>query len=152
MLKIRIPLLREKSLKPYKINYPSIPSGSVFLFETDSEIEYEVRFARKKDNLLYVSVAFGVLNEEFEGEEYAMTNKGEAFRVMTTIVEIFRYYKNIHPNVHTYEFVGEPRADEDAEFPTKRLKLYQRYLPQIFDKSWKIDVVGNKVIISKNAF
>lgn len=140
------------ALTPYEIIYPSIPSGNVFLFTTDSDLEYEVRFARKKDNLLYVSIAFGVLNEEFEGEEYAITNKGEAFRVMTTIVVIFNYYKGLHPNVNTYEFVGEPRADEDAEFPTKRLKLYQRYLPQIFDNKWDIEVKGNKVIISKNAY
>ncbi len=140
------------ALTPYEIIYPSIPSGNVFLFTTDSDLEYEVRFARKKDNLLYVSIAFGVLNEEFEGEEYAMTNRGEAFRVMTTIVVIFKHYKSLHPNINTYEFVGEPRADEDAEFPTKRLKLYQRYLPQIFDDSWKIEVKGNKVIISKNAY
>jgi hypothetical protein len=138
------------ALQPYEITYPSIPSGNVFLFTTDSDLEYEVRFARKKDNLLYVSIAFGVLNEEFEGEEYAMTNKGEAFRVMNTIVVIFNHYKELHPNINTYEFVGEPRADEDAEFPTKRLKLYQRYLPQIFDDSWNIEVKGNKVIISKN--
>ncbi len=140
------------AIKPYEIIYPSIPSGNVFLFTTDSGLEYEVRFARKKDNLLYVSIAFGVLNEEFEGEEYAMTNRGEVFSVMTTIVVIFKYYKELHPNINTYEFVGEPRADENAEFPTKRLKLYQRYLPQIFDDSWNIEVKGNKVIISKNAY
>ena len=113
-------------------------------------MEYEVRFARKKDNLLYTTIAFGVLNEEYEGEEYSLTNKGEAYRVMATIVEIFKHYLTQHPNVHTYEFVGEPRANEKAEFPTKRLNLYRRYLPQIFDQFWIIKVVGNKVIISKS--
>jgi len=136
-------------IQPYEINYPTIPSGSVFLFTTDSEIDYEVRFAKKKQNLLHCTIAFGVLNEEFDGEEYAMTNKGEAFRVMTTIVEICNYYMEHHPFVNTYDFVGEPTADEDADFPTKRLRLYQRYLPRIFDDSWNIQVKGNKVLISK---
>ncbi len=137
------------SLPIYDIKFPAISSGTVFNFKTDSELEYEVRFARKKDNLLHTTIAFGVLNEEYDGEEYSLTNKGEAYRVMATIVSIFKYYLTQHPNVHTYEFVGEPRADENAEFPTKRLNLYRRYLPQIFDSSWQIKVVGNKVIISK---
>jgi len=106
------------ALTPYEIIYPSIPSGNVFLFTTDSGLEYEVRFARKKDNLLYVSIAFGVLNEEFEGEEYAMTNRVDAFSVMSTIVVIFRLYRELHPNINTYEFVGDARADEDSYFPT----------------------------------
>lgn len=139
------------ALPPFEIEYPSIPSGNVFLFTTDSGLDYEVRFARKKDNLLHVSIAFGVTNEEFEGEEYSLTNKGEAYRVMTTIVKIFNHYKELHPNINTYEFVGEPRADEDSEFPTKRLMLYQRYLPQIFDDNWTIEVKGNKAVISKNS-
>jgi hypothetical protein len=138
------------SVQHYPIKFPVISSGTVFNFETDSGLEYEVRFARKKDNLLHTTIAFGVLNDEYDGEEYSLTNKGEAYRVMATIVEIFNYYIEQHPNVHTYEFVGEPRADENAEFPTKRLNLYGRYLPKIFDKSWKIEVTGNKVIISKN--
>jgi hypothetical protein len=137
------------SLTHYPIKYPAISSGTVFNFETDSGLDYEVRFARKKDNLLHTTIAFGVLNDEYEGEEYSLTNKGETYRVMATIVEIFKYYIDQHPNVHTYEFVGEPRADENSEFPTKRLNLYGRYLPKIFDKSWKIEVTGNKVIISK---
>ncbi len=31
---------------------------------------------------------FGVVNDEFEGEEYVATNKGEVYQVMNTIVEI----------------------------------------------------------------
>lgn len=137
------------SFNPFNIEFPAIASGSKFLFTTDSGINYEVRFARKKINMLHITIAFGVLNEEFEGEEYAMTNRGEAFRVMHSLVEICKYYKGQHPNVNTYEFVGEPTADEDADFPTKRLRLYQRYLPTIFNESWKIEVLGNKVVISK---
>ena len=37
---------------PYEIEFPVIKSGSTYKFKTHSEIEYEVRFARKKNNLL----------------------------------------------------------------------------------------------------
>ena len=136
-------------LKPFKINYPLIKTGGVYTFITNSGIDYEVRFARKKNNLLHATIAFGVINDEFDGEEYVMTNKHEAYKVMSTIVKIFINYKQEHPNINTFEFVGEPTADENAEFPKKRLTLYQRYLPEIFDKSWKQTVKGNRVIISK---
>ena len=127
------------------------PSGleAYIKFLTDSEIEYEVRFARKKNNLLHASIAFGVLNDEFEGEEYALTNRGEVYRVMSTIVLIVKAYMKEHPNVKIYEFVGEPTADEDAEFPRKRLNLYNRYLRDMFDESWKFDLQGNRMVISK---
>tara|TARA_B100000963_G_scaffold358957_1_gene384916 strand:- start:23 stop:439 length:417 start_codon:yes stop_codon:yes gene_type:complete len=136
-------------LKPFKINYPLIKTGGIYTFVSDYGINYEVRFARKKNNLLHATIAFGVLNEEFDGEEYVMTNKFEAYRVMSTIVIVFLNYIEQHPNVNTFEFVGEPTADEYAEFPKKRLTLYQRYLPKIFDKTWKKSVQGNRVIISK---
>lgn len=134
---------------PYEIEFPVIKSGSTYKFETQSKIEYEVRFARKKNNLLHTSIAFGVLNDEFEGEEYALTNKGEAYRVMTTIVVIVKTYMEQHPNVKIYEFVGEPTATEQDEFPAKRLNLYNRYLPQMFNQKWALNLHGNKMVISK---
>ena len=134
---------------PYEIEFPVIKSGSTYKFKTQSEIEYEVRFARKKNNLLHTSIAFGVLNDEFEGEEYSLTNKGEAYRVMTTIVVIVKAYMEHHPNVKVYEFVGEPTANEHDEFPAKRLNLYNRYLGQMFDQNWEFNLQGNKMVISK---
>lgn len=132
---------------PYTYIPPIIKSGSIYLFTTESGVDYEVRFARKKDYLLHATIVFGVLNEEFEGEEYSLTNRGEVYRVMATIVEIVRAYMKEHPNVRIYEFVGEPRADEDTEFPRKRLNLYGRYLPKIFDRKWRFELHGNKMMI-----
>ncbi len=134
---------------PYKIIYPNIVSGSLFLFTTDSGVEYEVRFARKKNNILHASIVFGVLNEEYDGEEYALTNKGEVFKVMNTIAEICRYYIKEHPNINSYEFVGEPTPNEDENKTTKRLRLYERYLPSIYGTDWIFNIKGNKALITK---
>ena len=136
-------------IEPFKIIPPAIVSGSIYLFTTDSALEYEVRFARKKDNLLHATVAFGVLNDEFGGEEYSVTNRGEVYRVMATIVSIVRTYMAEHPNLRLVEFTGEPTEDESANSTTKRLSLYNRYLKDIFDSNWKFRQVGNRMIADK---
>ena len=134
---------------PFKIIPPAISSGQVYLFTTDSGLEYEVRFARKKENILHATVAFGVLNEEFNGEEYAVTNRGEVYRVMATLVKIVKIYLEQHPNLHTVEFTGEPKEEENAQMPTQRLMLYNRYLKTIFGDNWAFQLVGNKMIVKR---
>lgn len=132
----------------YEIIKPNIPTGQVYHFSTDYGVEYEVRFARKKENILHAVIAFGVLNEEYEGEEYALTNKGDVWKVMRTIITIIDMYGEKHPNTQVYEFTGVLKEGEDNEM-SQRTKLYLRYLPQIFDKSWLITIEGNKIVVSK---
>ena len=43
----------------------------------------------------------------------------------------------------------KPTKDENTEFPQKRLNLYQRYLPLLFDSNWTKEVKGNRIIITK---
>lgn len=136
-------------IQAYKVIPPAISSGSVYLFTTDSGLEYEVRFARKKDNLLHATVAFGVLNDEFNGEEYAVTNRGEVYRVMATIVQIVKNYMAEHPNLRLVEFTGEPKSDENSSMTTQRLSLYNRYLKHIFNSDWVYKQSGNKMIVER---
>lgn len=132
----------------YEIIKPNIPTGQVYHFVTDFGVEYEVRFARKKENILHAVIAFGVLNEEYEGEEYALTNKGDVWKVMRTIITIIGIYGEKHPNTQVYEFTGVLKEGEGNEM-SQRTKLYLRYLPVIFDKSWLITIEGNKIVVSK---
>ncbi len=135
---------------PYTIVPPRIPSGSVYFFTTDSGMEYEVRFARKESDLLSATIAFGVLNEEFEGEEYSATNKGEVFRVMATIVKIVETYVQEHPNIRVLEFSGEPSGKEKERTPNTRLRLYARYADRILNKEeWIVRTTGDKMIITR---
>ncbi len=108
-----------------------------------------MRFARKKDNILHATVAFGVLNEEFNGEEYSVTNRGEVFKVMATLVAIVKTYLKEHPNLHTVEFTGEPKEDENSEMPTQRLLLYKRYLKTIFGENWNFQLQGNRMVVKR---
>lgn len=136
-------------MEPFKINFPEIVTGQVYTFTTDYGIDYEVRFARKTADIFYTIVAFGVLNEEYEGEEYVITNKGDALRVMTTITVIIRTYLVNHPSNQVFEFTGILKEGEQ-EKESQRTKLYLRYLPQIFKNTiWRIAVSGNQIICTK---
>ncbi len=141
--------MSDGSVPTYDIVYPKIRSGNEYFFTTDSGVDYEVRFGRKQQDILSATIVFGVLNDEFDGEEYAVTNRGEVFRVMSTIVKVVNIYKEEHPNIHSYEFTGEPTSGEEENEPTIRLKMYIRYLSRIFDPSWHIHADGNKVVVSK---
>ena len=137
-------------VQPYDIIPPAIKSGAVYLFVTDSGLEYEVRFARKKDNLLSACVAFGVCNDEFEGEEYVATNKGEVYRVMTTVMEIVRMFVREHENINSFEFYGEPTSKESDVHARKRLMLYSRYLEKSgLSDGWKVCIDGNKMLVTR---
>lgn len=112
-------------------------------------MHYEVRFGRKQNNILNTSIVFGVINDEFEGEEYSMTNKFEVYKVMATIVEIVKKYIELHPKISCYEFTGEPTNKELDNEGKVRLALYNRYLPMVFDENWKIEQRKNKTVVSK---
>ena len=135
-------------MKIFPIHLPSIPSGQVYGFTTDNGIEYEVRFARKKDNILHVIIAFGVLNEEFEDDEYALTNMGDIFQVMSTIVSIIKIYFSEHQYIRIFEFTGVNKTDGETG-TSQRSLLYMRYLPRIFNSDWKVQKEGNKFLVSK---
>ena len=142
--------MNEGNVEEYKIIAPAISTAGVYYFNTDSDINYEVRFGRRQDNILHATIVFGVTNDEFEGEEYTVTNKGELYRVMTTIVHVVKMFMAEHPKMVTYEFTGLAKDTEPEDKLTSRINLYKRYLPRIFDKEWKFDYSrGNTIIVTR---
>ena len=143
----------------FPIEFPPIKSAGVYYFNTSSGLRYEVRFGRRQDNILHSTIVFGVINDEFEGEEYVTTNRGEVYRVMNTIVMIVRDFMDQHQKENIYEFHAIDRDDEDERAPeveqknkikgNSRLKLYKRYLPKIFEKGWAFNFDGNNAVVSK---
>lgn len=144
----------------FPIEFPPIKSAGVYYFNTSSGLRYEVRFGRRQDNILHSTIVFGVINEEFEGEEYVTTNRGEVYRVMNTIVKIVKDFMEQHSKVNIYEFHAIDRDDEDLHIVdtdvqknkikgNARLKLYKRYLPKIFNTDWNFNFDGNNAIVTK---
>jgi hypothetical protein len=138
---------------PYKnilnIEFPNIPSAGVYYFNTHSGLRYEVRFGRLQDNILHANIVFGVVNDEFEGEEYVTTNRGEVYQVMNTIVEIVKNYMKEHPKVNVYEFNAVGREGEDESAENARMVLYKRFLPKIFEQGWKFKIDGNFALVTR---
>jgi len=138
--------------KVFKYTPPQIDSAGVYYFTTDAGIDYEVRFGRKKTDILAVNIVFGVLNEEYDGEEYIMTNAGEFYSIMMTITDIVQDFHAKNPNVHCFEFAGEPRQENQPRptKPTKRTRVFLKWAHRIFSKdAWMINLIGNKVFIER---
>jgi hypothetical protein len=137
------------AIREYEIIPPAISTAGVYLFTTNSGVHYEVRFGRRQDNILHAIIVFGVTNDEFEGEEYTLTNRGEVYRVMNTIVRIVKLFMKEHPKVTCYEFTGLAREGEDEDKTTVRINLYKRYLPKIFDRNWNYFIKGNTILVCR---
>ena len=136
---------------PFEIISPAIPSAGIYFFTSGSGIKYEVRFGRRKDNILHATIVFGVNNDEYEGEEYVETNKGEVYRVMSTIVKIILLFIAEHPKVMTYEFTGTARKSESNEGENTRINLYKRYLPILFPEKegWEFSFKDSTAIVTR---
>ncbi len=142
--------MNDHSVEIYDIIRPAISTAGVYYFTTDSGINYEVRFGRRQDNILHATIVFGVTNDEFDGEEYSLTNRGETYRVMNTIVAVVKMFMQQHPKMVTYEFTGLAKDDEPEDKLTSRINLYKRYLPLIFENDWKFDYSrGNTIVINR---
>ena len=139
--------------KIYSIEAPSIASAGIYFFTTDEGIRYEVRFGRKQADILSSTIVFGVLNDEFEGEEYVLVNRGEFYSVMNTIEAIIQDFFLKNPSIHAFEFAGKPlNPSTSPDRLTKRTRVYLRYAKKIFPaQSWNISLNGNKVTIVKKA-
>ena len=145
------PLLVESyttAVQAYPIEVPEIASGSTYYFNTESGLRYEVLFAKKRENYLENIINFSVLNEEFE-DEYSETNRGEVYRVISTVIEIIRIYHEHHAYSISYEFSGEfKEGNEQREYSIRTL-LYYRKAKQILHPLWHPYLENNKVIISR---
>lgn len=132
----------------YSIEAPAIKSGNTYFFNTDSGMRYEVRFGRKKENALCATLVFGVINCD-DSDEYGLTNRGEVWQVMNTIVEIGRVFMSEHPAICYYEIYALEKEDEDENETSSRMHLYTRFIPRLFNENWKLFVLNNKAIVVK---
>lgn len=125
----------------YKIERPAIPTGELYFFTTDSGLRYEVRFGRIKNSLSRV-INFNVIDDEFEDDEYAETNRGEIYRIVSTVIDIFIIYKDLHSKISSYVFSGEFKDEENDEGASIRTRFFirsvSRALPGI-----KVEIINN---------
>ena len=61
---------------------------------------------------------------------------------------VLNYIKE-HPKVNFYEFNAVGREGEDDKKENARMLLYKRYLPKIFDTTWRFKIKGNFAEVTK---
>lgn len=148
------PLVRQDYTPPtgiYKIKKPAIISGGTYFFETDSRLSYEVTFGKKKNNYLGNILNFSVISEEYE-DEYSETNRGEVYKIISTMVEIVKIYHEAHPYSMSYEFSGEYKEGESRDSASIRTRLYLRAAKRVMDlRYWELSLSSNKVILQRKA-
>ncbi len=134
----------------FPITPPAIESGYVYNFTTSSGLLYEVRFAPKKDKILEMIVNFTVLSDEFE-HDYPVTNRGELYGVIASVIEIIKMFHRHHNFTISYEFSGEFKENENKEndITSIRSRLYLRYAGKVLNNNWAPELLGNKVILRK---
>jgi len=136
------------SVAPYPVEVPAIPSGEAYYFSSGSGLRYQVLFARKKSSYRANIINFSVLDDAFENE-YSETNRGELFRIIATLVEIIRIYHEHHSLSTSYEFSGEFKQGKEPRGASIRSRLYHRVARELLAPGWKLEMEGNKVLISR---
>ena len=105
---------------PYNLK-SNISANAIYTFTTESSIAYRVTL-----NKINNSVEIDFLVESGE-ELYPETNKGELFKVMSTIVKITLDYINDNPDIEYIRY--DPKAkDVSNSSKNQRDALYRKYI------------------------
>ena len=122
----------DASAKPYKWKWMDPRYDTYSIFTTDSGLEYQVMTSLDGYNEFNdgetLSVEYGVEVVTKKGNksiDYKLvTNRGEMFRVMATVVDIVQEFMKKNPEVEYIEFEGSKNKDGDQ----RRNKLYMQYI------------------------
>lgn len=145
----------EANLKPYKWEETNDMGATILVkFVTDKGTKYEVSITATEftDNQL---VTHPVLNIEFAVEDEndsekipssdIVTNKGELYKVMATVVDIVKYYlKLTKGRFKSISYTPSKKSNEEG-FGTKRDQLYRAFITKSFPEA-KIQKAGGDIL------
>ena len=122
----------DASAKPYKWKWTNPNYRTYSTFKTDSGLQYEVNTDivdnTDWDGGVELTIEYGVDTKASSGatttDYKVVTNRGEMFRVMATIVDIVKTLLKKRPDVEFLEFQGSKNKDGDQ----RRNKLYMAYI------------------------
>jgi len=101
----------EVSFSRDEVNYFKV---SVTFCVTNDEYENDQYVVTNHGDVNYfkVSVTFCVTNDEYENDQYVVTNHGDVYRVLNTICLIILDFYNRYPTIEEFVFSGEMRPFE----------------------------------------
>ena len=137
----------DASAKPYKWRRLDRRSDTYYIFTTDSGLEYQVmtEFGSGEDrNTLLIEYGVEVITKQGnKSVDYELvTNRGEMFRIMSTIVDIVQEFMKKNPGIEYIEFEGSKNKAGDQ----RRNKLYMQYVKKHL-KPKSIEDDGNSIIV-----
>ena len=95
---------------------------------TLNEMEPEEWDLPDEENGPSLAVQFGVTDEEGNLSTKTMTNKGEIYRVLSTIADIVKSDLESHKYIKTIEFVPSQRLGKDTDNSNARSRVYLQYI------------------------
>jgi hypothetical protein len=155
----------EATLKPYEWEEYTCKEGYYNIgFMTDYGLEYDVDLELKiytpensTSNIQAIEIGFAVTAEDEDGYSYSTTdavvNKGEMYRVMSTIIDILKVYiKKLKAEAIIYS----PSKKQGEEFGSQRDNLYKAFISKAFpgvkfeQKGDIVAVILPKTTLSEN--
>jgi hypothetical protein len=138
----------DASAKPYKHKLQQKNDFREYHeFETDLGTPYEVTFdfdedMTKKEEWTVVDISFGTI-EDGNLNNVVVTNRGEMFRVMATIVDMTKKVLKKNKNIKSLSFTGSKnRGDNDK----RRNNFYMAYIKKHL-KAKNVEDDGNQIIV-----
>jgi hypothetical protein len=146
----------DASTKPYYFeDVVNDENQRVYIFNTDSKPPtlYEVELVEIEPDELFseddegvtLDIEFRVTDEDGHYHTDLVTNKGELYRVMATIVAIIKKDIEEHDYITTVTFTPEKRKGKDKE-SNVRGQLYARYVKHAMPNA-DISIDGSNVIV-----
>jgi len=98
-------------------------------YEVDlQEMEPERRDIPDEENGPSLAVQFGVIDRYGYKSTKTITNRGEIYRVLSTVAEIVQHDLQKHKYIKTLEFVPAQRPDRDTYQSNARSRVYIDYI------------------------
>lgn len=130
--------------QPYSFQRPAYQSIRYYTFTDLQQHEYMVQFARDSKNPLKVFIDLSVRDYE---DEYSLTNAGDVYGVMSTVLHIVMDYLEMHPQVNNIQVSA---VNEDEQAVNRRMHLYLRYLGRVpFFDNWVVTTEADTIHLER---
>jgi hypothetical protein len=112
----------EKTVESYPFNESE---EGTYMFTSESGNQYVVYLDAVSENR--ITVDFGIADETGD-VDYPETNRGELFKIMSTIIAITKDYIKSHPNIEIISWSSVAKTGEKKIGDTQRDKIYKMML------------------------
>lgn len=129
---------------PYAFEAPAYQSIRYYRFFNEEGTEYHVQFVKDKQSVFNVFVDLSLKNTD---DEYATTNNGNVFRIMSTVVHILNHYISRNPTISRISLTAIEEENIDSN---RRLLLFERFCKHFKSlNNWNYQVVGSVIELSR---